>query len=67
MKITELEPKQLWANFASLNAVPRPSKKEEKVIAFMVAFGDGRNGKPQNSGATITSRYGTPKEQRYSV
>ena len=39
MKITELEPKQLWANFASLNAVPRPSKKEEKVIAFMVAFG----------------------------
>jgi len=39
MKITELEPKQLWANFASLNAVPRPSKKEERVIAFMVAFG----------------------------
>ena len=39
MKITELEPKQLWANFASLNVVPRPSKKEEKVIAFMVAFG----------------------------
>ena len=39
MKITELEPKQLWMNFANLNAVPRPSKKEEKVIAFMVAFG----------------------------
>ena len=39
MKITELEPKQLWTNFANLNAVPRPSKKEEKVIAFMVAFG----------------------------
>ena len=39
MKISELEPKQLWANFASLNAVPRPSKKEEKVIAFMVNFG----------------------------
>ena len=30
MKITELEPKQLWTNFANLNAVPRPSKKEEK-------------------------------------
>lgn len=39
MKITELEPKRLWANFVSLNAVPRPSKKEEKVIAFMVDFG----------------------------
>ena len=39
MNITELEPQQLWANFASLNAVPRPSKKEEKVIAFMVDFG----------------------------
>ena len=37
--IRNLEPKQLWNNFADLNAVPRGSKKEEKVIAFMVDFG----------------------------
>ena len=37
--IRNLEPKALWNNFAELNAVPRASKKEEKVIAFMVEFG----------------------------
>ena len=38
--IRELEPKALWNNFADLNAVPRGSKKEEKVIQFMVDFGN---------------------------
>ena len=37
--IRNLEPKRLWNNFADLNAVPRGSKKEEKVVAFMVDFG----------------------------
>ncbi len=37
--IRNLEPKQLWNKFADLNAVPRPSKKEERVIEFMKAFG----------------------------
>ena len=37
--IRNLEPKALWNNFSDLNAVPRGSKKEEKVIAFMVDFG----------------------------
>ncbi|GGB85924.1 aminoacyl-histidine dipeptidase [Flavobacterium suaedae] len=38
--IRNLEPKALWNQFADLNAVPRPSKKEEKVIAFMKDFGE---------------------------
>jgi dipeptidase D len=38
-EIRLLEPKQLWNKFADLNAVPRPSKKEERVIAFMKDFG----------------------------
>jgi dipeptidase D len=37
--IRQLEPKSLWKYFADLNAVPRASKKEEKVIQFAVAFG----------------------------
>lgn len=37
--IRVLEPKALWNNFADLNAVPRPSKNEARVIAFMKAFG----------------------------
>ncbi len=37
--IRNLEPKQLWNNFADLNAVPRPSKKEERVIEFIKNYG----------------------------
>ena len=37
--IRNLEPRELWNKFADLNAVPRPSKKEERVIAFMKNFG----------------------------
>lgn len=39
-EIRQLEPKQLWNKFADLNAVPRPSKKEERVIKFMNDFGN---------------------------
>jgi dipeptidase D len=37
--VRNLSPKALWNHFADLNAVPRPSKKEERVIQFMVDFG----------------------------
>ncbi|EZH73268.1 aminoacyl-histidine dipeptidase [Aquimarina atlantica] len=39
-EIRSLEPKVIWNKFADLNAVPRPSKKEERVIAFMKNFGE---------------------------
>ena len=39
--ISTLEPQAMWANFAALNAVPRASKKEERVIQFMIDFGKG--------------------------
>ena len=38
-EIRNLEPQALWNKFADLNAVPRPSKKEDRVIAFMKDFG----------------------------
>ncbi len=38
-EIRNLQPENVWNNFADLNAVPRPSKKEERVIAFMEEFG----------------------------
>lgn len=41
--VRTLEPKELWNNFANLNEVPRGSKKEEKVIQFMVDFGKKLN------------------------
>ncbi len=38
--IRELEPLALWNYFADLNAIPRPSKKEERVIRFIADFGN---------------------------
>jgi dipeptidase D len=39
MSVRNVEPKSLWNHFADLNEVPRPSKKEERVIEFMMNFG----------------------------
>lgn len=36
--VRSLQPEALWNNFEDLNAVPRPSKREERVIAFMEEF-----------------------------
>jgi dipeptidase D len=39
MNVSSLEPVALWSQFEKLNAVPRPSKKEERIRQFMVDFG----------------------------
>ncbi|GAB4314476.1 MAG: aminoacyl-histidine dipeptidase [Bacteroidales bacterium] len=39
-EILNLEPKALWKHFYNLTQVPRPSKKEGKVIEFVKSFGE---------------------------
>lgn len=43
MELSQLEPQIIWKNFSALNSVPRPSKKEEKVIEFIKNFGENLN------------------------
>ncbi len=38
--ILNLEPKKLWKNFYELTQIPRPSKKEQKVVEFVKNFGE---------------------------
>lgn len=38
--IRKLEPKALWENFYQLTQVPRPSKHEDAIQAFMMEFGE---------------------------
>jgi len=38
-EIVNLQPKVVWENFYKLTQVPRPSKREEKIQAFMMDFG----------------------------
>jgi len=38
--IKSLKPESVWNNFHELTQIPRPSKKEQKAIAFAKAFGE---------------------------
>ncbi|MDD4149299.1 MAG: aminoacyl-histidine dipeptidase [Bacteroidales bacterium] len=38
-----LEPKNVWKYFEDITKVPRPSKKEEKIIEFLLKFGKDNN------------------------
>ena len=40
MHTRDLEPKIIWNHFEDINAVPRPSKHEERIIQFMLDFGN---------------------------
>jgi dipeptidase D len=61
-EILELEPRSLWKHFVELNAVPRPSKKEERVIAFMQSFGErlGMETLADETGNLIIRKPATP-------
>lgn len=60
-EIANLEPKGLWKNFTELNAVPRPSKKEERVIQFMKSFGEnlGLETKVDETGNVLINKAAT--------
>ncbi|HUW05916.1 MAG TPA: aminoacyl-histidine dipeptidase [Williamwhitmania sp.] len=38
-EILSLQPERVWKNFYALTQIPRPSKSEEKIEAFMAKFG----------------------------
>ena len=39
-EVAALEPSEVWTCFEQLNQIPRPSKKEERIIAFTKKFGE---------------------------
>ena len=42
-EVRNLEPRKVWNFFEDLNAIPRASKKEEKVLAFLKKFAEERD------------------------
>ena len=71
MTINELQPKEVFENFYSLTRIPRPSKKEAQVIAFMKKFGEDlgletiRLRKPQRHHPSGTPRHGAAEKRRH--
>src|SRR5690606_3850269 len=61
-EIRNLEPKILWNKFADLNAVPRPSEKEERVIKFIKDIGKnlGLETRVDKVGNVIIRKAATP-------
>ncbi len=57
-----LEPITLWNCFADLNAVPRPSKREARVVAFVQAFAErhGLSSMLDSAGNVILKKPATP-------
>ena len=43
MTIRDLQPKLVWEIFDDITRVPRPSKREEKIGAFLVEFAKSHN------------------------
>ncbi len=41
-ELLKLEPSRLWYYFTEILKIPRPSKKEEKIIAYLLEFGKSR-------------------------
>ena len=42
MNKKDLKPASVFEHFALINAIPRPSKREEKIIAYLKEFGESR-------------------------
>lgn len=42
-EISKLEPRIIWEQFDAITKVPRPSKKEEKIIDFLISFAVAHN------------------------
>ncbi len=42
-ELKTLEPKEIWKYFSEILAIPRPSKKEDKIIAYLLEFGKTHN------------------------
>jgi len=62
MSVRNLEPQIIWNHFEDLNAVPRPSKKEERIRQFMVDFGNklGLETSVDKIGNVIIKKSATP-------
>ena len=70
MENMELRPARVFEQFAEINKIPRPSKREEKMIAFLKAFGESRGleTKVDETGNVIIRKAATPGyENRQTV
>lgn len=62
METTALQPKAVFDCFSQVNRIPRPSKREEKMIEFLKSFGErlGLPTKVDEAGNVLITKPATP-------
>ena len=67
MANTKLQPALVFEHFAKINQIPRPSKREEKIIKYLEDFGKERNllTKVDQTGNVLISKPATKGFEKY--
>ena len=68
-QLKNLSPQPLWNNFEEICQVPRPSKKEEKIIRFLLDFADknGLKARQDEIGNVLISKPASPGREKDQV
>lgn len=66
MTISDFEPKHLWQQFDKIRTIPRPSKHEEKIREYLLAFAKERNleAKTDSAGNVVVRAPATPGHEK---
>ncbi|MDD2299673.1 MAG: aminoacyl-histidine dipeptidase, partial [Fermentimonas sp.] len=65
MTIKDLEPSAIWGYFFDITQIPRPSKKEEKIRAYLLDFAEKHNleVKQDKAGNILITKPATPGKE----
>lgn len=65
MKITDLEPSAIWNYFHQITQIPRPSKKEGKILAYLLDFAKQHQleAKQDKAGNVLITKPATPGKE----
>lgn len=65
MTIKDLKPADVWGYFYDISQIPRPSKKEEKILAYLLNFAKKHNleSKQDKAGNIVITKEATPGKE----
>lgn len=65
MKITDLQPTAIWNYFYEITQIPRPSKKEERILAYLLDFAKKHQleAKQDKAGNIVIIKEATPGKE----
>ena len=68
-RLNKLSPQPLWNYFEDICQIPRPSKKEEKIIRFLLGFAEqnGLKASQDEIGNVLIIKPGTPGREKDQV